>query len=60
MSECLTVLARLFDFLYVRGHKHGAQLLRGVHDHAAEGVQAVHQADVDARQRNICGFFLPL
>lgn len=56
----LTVLARLFNFLYVRGHEHGAQLLRGVNDHTAEGVQAVHQADVDTWQRNVCGFFPPL
>lgn len=56
----LTVLACLFNFLYVWRHKHGTQLLRGGNDHAAEGVQAVHQADVDPRQRNISGFFLPL
>lgn len=56
----LTVLARLFDFFYVWRHKHGTELLCGVDDHTAEGVQTVRQADIDARQRNICGFFLPL
>lgn len=55
----LTVLACLFNLFYVWRHKHGTQLRGGVHDHAAEGVQAVHQADIDARQRNISGFFLP-
>lgn len=56
----LTVLARLLNFLYVRGHEHGAQLLCGVDDHAAEGFEAVRQADVDTRQRNVRGFFPPL
>lgn len=56
----LTIIARLLNFLYVWRHKHGTQLPRGVHDHTAEGIQAVHQADVDPRQGNISGFFLPL
>lgn len=56
----LTVLARLFDLFQVGGLEHGADLLRGVDDDAAEGVEAVHQADVDPRQGNVGGFFLPL
>ncbi len=56
----LTILTRLFHFLYVWRHKHGTQLLRGVNDHLAEGIQTVHQANVDSRQRNISGLFLPL
>lgn len=56
----LTVLARLFDLFQVGGLEHGADLLRGVDDDAAEGIEAVHQADVDPRQGNVGGFFLPL
>lgn len=60
LSALLTVLARLFDLFQVGRLEHGADLLRGVNDDAAEGLEAVHQANVDPRQGNVSGFFLPL
>lgn len=59
-SVLLTVLARLFDLFQVGRLEHGADLLRGVNDDAAKGLEAVHQANVDPRQGNVSGFFLPL
>lgn len=60
MYVILTVLASLFDLFQVGRLERGAQLLRGVDDDAAEGVEPVHQADVDPGQGDVRGFFLPL